>query len=160
MTIAPLALLAMLLSPPAIAGELTEALPGWVVERSPHGYAELVDRVDQAVAESPLNVVTRASATVGAKSLGEEIPGNMVVGVFAPQFAVRLLDASLAAGIEAPLRLYITENPDGTAMLSYKTAEHVLAPYAEEGGQELTALAGELDQILAQIAEQAAGQAQ
>ena len=76
--------------------------------------------------------MTRASATVGAKSLGQDIPGNMVVGVCAPQFAIRLLEASLAAGIEAPLRLYITENPDGTATLSYKTAGHVLAPYAEE----------------------------
>jgi uncharacterized protein (DUF302 family) len=82
----------------------------------------------------------------------------MVVGVFAPQFATRLLEASVAAGIEAPLRLYITENADRTATLSYKTAAHVLAPYTEEGGQELTALASELDQILAQIAAQAASQ--
>jgi uncharacterized protein (DUF302 family) len=102
--------------------------------------------------------VTRASATVGAKSLGQDIPGNMVVGVFAPQFAIRLLEASLAAGIEAPLRLYITENPDGTATLSYKTAGHVLAPYAEEGGETLKALAAELDTILEGIAEQATDQ--
>ena len=138
--------------------ELPAALPGWVIEPTGRNYAELVERVDAAVAASPLNVVTRASATVGAKNLGQNIPGNMVVGVFAPQFAIRLLDASLAAGIEAPLRLYITENPDGTATLSYKTAVHVLEPYAEEGGQTLTALATELDTILQQIAEQAAGE--
>jgi uncharacterized protein (DUF302 family) len=81
-----------------------------------------------------------------------------VVGVFAPQFAIRLLEASLAAGIEAPLRLYITENPDGSATLSYKTAEHVLAPYAEDGGQPLKVLAAELDTILEQIADQATDQ--
>jgi uncharacterized protein (DUF302 family) len=138
--------------------ELPAALPGWVIEPTGRSYAELVERVDAAVAESPLNVVTRASATVGAKSLGQKIPGNMVVGVFAPQFAIRLLDASVAAGIEAPLRLYVTENPDGTATLSYKTAAYVLAPYAEEGGQALTALATELDAILEQIAEQATGE--
>ena len=137
--------------------ELPAALPGWVIEPTGRNYAELVDRVDAAVAKSPLNVITRASATVGAKSLGQTIAGNMVVGVFAPQFAVRLLDASVAAGIEAPLRLYITENPDGTATLSYKTAAHVLAPYKEEGGQTLATLAAELDTILEQIAEQAAG---
>jgi uncharacterized protein (DUF302 family) len=138
--------------------ELPATLPGWVIEPTGHAYAELVERVDTAVAESPLNVVTRASATVGAKNLGQNIPGNMVVGVFAPQFAIRLLDASVAAGIEAPLRLYITENSDGTATLSYKTAAHVLAPYADEGGQALTALGTELDTILQQIAEQAAGE--
>jgi uncharacterized protein (DUF302 family) len=138
--------------------ELPAALPGWVIEPTGHSYAELVERVDAAVAQSPLNVVTRANATVGAKSLGRDIPGNMVVGVFAPQFAIRLLDASLAAGIEAPLRLYIIENTDGTATLSYKTAAYVLAPYADEGGQTLTALAAELDTILEQIAEQATGE--
>jgi uncharacterized protein (DUF302 family) len=148
-------LLAALLAGAAAAGELPDALPGWVIERTGHGYAELIEQVDAAVAASPLNVVTRASATVGAKSLGHDIPGNMVIGVFAPQFAIRLLQTSVAAGIEAPLRLYITENPDGTATLSYKTAAHVLAPYLEEGGQTLTALAMELDSILGQIAEQA-----
>jgi uncharacterized protein (DUF302 family) len=138
--------------------ELPATLPGWVIQPTGRNYAELVDQVDAAVAKSPLNAVTRASATVGAKNLGRKIPGNMVIGVFAPQFAIRLLDASVAAGIEAPLRLYITENPDGTATLSYKTAAYVLAPYAAEGGQTLTALAAELDAILEQIAEQATGE--
>jgi uncharacterized protein (DUF302 family) len=151
-------LLAVLCAAPAAASELPDSRPGWIIERTEQGHAELIENVDGAVAASPLNVVTRASATVGAKSLGQDIPGNMVVGVFAPQFAIRLLDASVAAGIEAPLRLYITENPDGTATLSYKTAAHVLAPYAEEGGQALTALAAELDTILERIAEQATRQ--
>jgi uncharacterized protein (DUF302 family) len=151
-------LLAVLCAAPAAAAELPDTRPGWVIERTEQGYAELIENVDGAVAASPLNVVTRASATVGAKSLGQDIPGNMVVGVFAPEFAIRLLEASLAAGIEAPLRLYITENPDGTATLSYKAAAHVLAPYAEEGGQALTALATELDTVLEQIADQATRQ--
>jgi len=151
-------LLAVLFAAPAAAAELPDTRPGWVIERTEQGYAELIENVDAAVAASSFNAVTRASATVGAKSLGQDIPGNMVVGVFAPQFAIRLLDASLAAGIEAPLRLYITENPDGTATLSYKTAGHVLAPYAAEGGRTLTALAAELDTILERIAEQATRQ--
>lgn len=150
-------LLALLFTSPVAAAGLPDARPGWVIERTGHGYAELIERVDAAVAASPLNVVTRASATVGAKSLGQAIPGNMVVGVFAPEFAIRLLEASVAAGIEAPLRLYITENADRTATLSYKTAAHVLAPYTEEGGSELPVLARELDQILTEIATQATG---
>ena len=151
-------LLALLFAAPAAVAELPDALPGWVIERTEQGYAELIEQVDAAVAASPLNVVTRASATVGAKSLGQEIPGKMVIGGFAPQFAIRLLQTSAAAGIEAPLRLYITENPDGSATLSYKTAVHVLAPYMDEGGPELMALAGEVDTIVEQIVEQATRQ--
>ncbi len=60
--------------------------------------------------------------------------------------------------IEAPIRFYVTENADGTATLSYKTPSAVFAPYIDEGGAELAAIAGELDAIFAAIAKGATGQ--
>ena len=83
------------------------------------------------------------------------IPGNRVVGVFRPDFAVRILRASEAAMIEAPIRFYVTEQPDGSATLSYKTPSFVFAPYMAEGGDALKAAAGELDAIFEGIAKQA-----
>jgi uncharacterized protein (DUF302 family) len=65
-----------------------------------------------------------------------------------------MLAASIPAGIEAPIRFYITENAEGTATLSYKTPTAVFAPYAA-GGEQLTAMARELDAIFAKIAKQA-----
>jgi uncharacterized protein (DUF302 family) len=148
-----LAVAALLVATAAAAAPAQELRPldGWVIHATPHDYATLVDRVDAAVDESALNVVTRSSATVGAEAIGETIPGNMVVGVYAAPFAVRMLDASVQAGIEAPLRLYLTENDDGTATLSYRTASFVFAPY-DDGGDALDELAAELDGILEQIA--------
>ncbi len=102
-----------------------------------------------------MGLVTRASATLGAKSLGKTIPGNMVIGVYHPRFAVRMLAASIPAGIEAPIRFYVTENADGTATLGYKTPSAVFKPYAD-GGEKLRKLARELDAIFAKIAKQAA----
>ncbi|PMX56079.1 hypothetical protein C1Y13_30015, partial [Pseudomonas sp. FW305-33] len=78
-------------------------------------------------------LVTSASASQGAKAAGVDIPGNKVFGIFRNDFARRMLAASVAAGIEAPIRFYVTENPDGTATLSYKTPGAVFAPYADEG---------------------------
>jgi len=130
----------------AVAGPLPDAIEGWDIHPSGHDYPTLVERLDAAIEESPLNKLSAASATVGARSLGQEIPGNMVVHAFAPNFAVRMLEASIAAGYEAPLRFYITENEDGTATLSYKTASFVFAPY-EDGGETLKTLAAELDAI-------------
>ena len=99
-----------------------------------------------------------ASATVGAKKvLKKDIAGNMVVGLYHPRFAVRMLDASIAAGIEAPIRVYITENADGSADLSYKTPSHVFAPYMKEGGSKLKELAAELDSLFEKLTKQAAG---
>ncbi|MEM8687982.1 MAG: DUF302 domain-containing protein [Pseudomonadota bacterium] len=131
---------------------------GWVVMKTPHKYAALIERVMDAAKANKIGVVTKASATVGAKKvLKQDIPGNMVVGLYHPRFAVRMLDASIAAGIEAPIRVYLTENADGTADLSYKTPSMVFAPYMKEGGDKLKALADELDALFAKLTKQAAG---
>ncbi len=140
----------------AARAEMPPELDGFAIHPSAHAYPVLVERLDGAIEASPLNKLSAASATMGAKSLGIEIPGNMVVHAFAPTFAVRMLEASTAAGYEAPLRFYITENADGTATLAYKPATVVFAPYAD-GGEALKALAAELDAIQSAIAEQAVG---
>ncbi len=133
-----------------------DAPAGWSVTDTGHSYKALVDRLGKAVKANKMGLVTRASATLGAKSLGKTIPGNMVVGVYRPDFAVRMLAASVPAGIEAPIRFYITENGDGTATLSYKKPSAVFAPYAD-GGAALRELAAELDTLFAKIAREAAG---
>ncbi len=130
---------------------------GWVVMKTPHNYADLVKRVDAAAKANKIGIVSRASATVGAKKvLKKDIPGNMVVGLYHPRFAVRMLEASIAAGIEAPIRVYLTANEDGSADISYKKPSHVFAPYMPEGGDKLKALAQELDALFARLVQQAA----
>ncbi|HSR72705.1 MAG TPA: DUF302 domain-containing protein, partial [Kiloniellales bacterium] len=119
-------------------------------------YPALIEQLESAIKANKMGLVTRASATLGAKSLGKTIPGNMVIGVYRPDFAVRILEASVPAGIEAPIRFYVTEDPDGTATLSYKTPSTVFAPYFDDGGDALRALAEELDAIFAAIAAEAA----
>lgn len=153
MTLAVMALFLLTLA----AGPAGAAMEGWRVMKTPHGYAELVQRLEQAIADNKMGLVARASATVGAKKmLDKDIPGNTVIGVYRPDFAVRMLEASVPAGIEAPIRFYVTENADGSADLSYKTPSFVFAPY-EDGGQALKDLAAELDAIFAKIAADAVG---
>ena len=125
---------------------------GTVVSKSGHSYETLGDRLLSAIARNKMGVVARASATNGAKKIGIDIAGNQVVMVFHPKYAVRMLQASIAAGIEAPLRYYITENDDGTATLTYRTPSSVFAPYDNDA---LDAMASELDVIFAQIAADA-----
>jgi uncharacterized protein (DUF302 family) len=118
-----------------------------------YGFPELVKRLDAAITAHKMFVVTRASASMGAKRRGVTIPGNMVVGVYRNDFAVRMLDASVPAGIEAPIRFYVWESKDGKAVLSYRKPSVVFAPY--KGGTKLKALAAELDGIFAAIARDA-----
>ena len=115
-------------------------------------FGALVKSVNAAVKANGMFVVTRASASVGAARRDIEIPGNMVVGVYRNDFAVRMLEASVPAGIEAPIRFYLTENADGSATLSYRTPSDLFSPY---GSAALDAMAAELDTIFAKIAADA-----
>ena len=142
-------------APQAVASAGWPEMPGWSIAKTSHDYKTLIERLNEAVKANKMGLVSRGSATLGAKKvLNKTIPGNMVVGVYHPRFAVRMLEASVPAGIEAPIRFYITENDDGTATLSYKTPSAVFAPYTD-GGEKLKALARELDALFAKIAAEA-----
>jgi uncharacterized protein (DUF302 family) len=118
------------------------------------GFAELWSRLEKAAAANKMGIVGRASASKGAAGRGIKIPGNAVIGVYRNDFAVRMLAANVSAGIEAPLRFYVTEDAAGTASLSYRTPSAVFAPY---GGAALAEMAKELDAIFARIAADAVG---
>ena len=144
-----------LLATPAFAFEDLTPREGWDVHNSEYAYADLSDRVRSAVSANGLAVVTRAGPTGAAKKRGIEIPGNTVIGAFNNDFAVRILTLSTAAMIEAPVRLYVTENADGTGTVSYKRPSTVFAPYMDEAGPDLATAAAELDAIFAAIAAEA-----
>ena len=144
-------LAALLISTAAQAGSLAPR-EGWAVHDTDLAHAALFDRLKAAVKAQGLIVVTRAGPTKAAARRGITIPDNMVVGVYNNDYAVRVLSLSIAAMIEAPIRFYLTGDGDGTASLSYKTPSTVFAPYFDEGGAELRAIAAELDAKFAAIA--------
>lgn len=112
----------------------------------------VVQRLETSTADNKMVLVAQASASRGAAGRGVKIPGNTVLMVFRNDFAVRMLQASVAAGFEAPLRIYVTENSDGTTTVSYRTPSVVFSPYRNT---ELDALAKELDPIFARIVNDA-----
>lgn len=128
---------------------------GWEVVPTQSSYEELGNHLAEAIEAERMLMVTQASASSGAKGRGLTIPGNRIIGVYRNDYAVRMLEASVAAGIEAPIRFYITENRDGTATLSWKTPSLVFAPYMDEGGEALAQLAAELDEVFETIAKKA-----
>jgi uncharacterized protein (DUF302 family) len=72
--------------------------------------------------------------------------------VFRNDFAVRLIAGDPEAAFEAPMRIYIYENSDGTATVSYVPPSVVLAPYKHP---TVRAVATELDPILKAIVDRA-----
>lgn len=141
------------LAPAAVRADVAAPYPGTHVIETSKPYGALVKSLTAAIKANKMGLVAKASATVGAKSIGKTIPGNMVIMVYRPDFAIRMLKASVPAGIEAPIRFYIAENPaTGKASLTYRTPSSVFNPYKNT---ELDKMAAELDVIFAQIAADA-----
>ena len=129
-------------------------LPGTVSQKTPHAFDALTARVEKAVAENKMGLVAQASASRGAAARGVKIPGNAVLMVFRNDYAVRMLAASVPAGIEAPIRIYVTENADGTATVTYRRPSALFAPYRNA---ELDGMARELDPVFEKIVKDATG---
>ncbi len=134
---------ALALSQPATA----QTVP-FVEVRSSYDFQDTLSKLQSATRRNKIGIVTRASAQQGAASLGVKIPGNQVWGLFAPRFAVRMLKASVSAGFEAPLRLYIVEAADGGVTVRYRTPSVVFRPY---NNPDLDAMAKELDALFENI---------
>ena len=120
------------------------------VSRAP--FAAVAQALEQAIVEQKMALVCHANAQRGAAARGVTIKGNQVLMVFRNDFAVRLLAADPAAGFEAPLRIYLYENADGTATVTYLRPSAVFAPYSHPG---VRAVAAELDPIVRAIVERA-----
>lgn len=127
-------------------------LPGTITIRTVHGFDTLLKRLEDAITRNKMGLVAQASASRGAAARGVKIPGNAVLMVFRNDYAVRMLEASVPAGIEAPLRFYVAENADGTATLTYRTPSAVFTPYRN---RSLDEMARELDAIFQDIARDA-----
>ena len=147
-------------SPAFADGDMVEvkemtARPGWSHRKTSKSYAQLIGDLKAAVKSHKFGVVTEAGPTEVSRGRGVRIPGNRVIGVFNNVYAVRVLELSTPAMIEAPIRFYVTENADGSADLSYKMPSTVFAPYLEEAGPELDVIGKELDATFASIARAA-----
>jgi len=120
-----------------------------VTLKSTAPFARVAEALERAVTEEKMGLVCHANAQRAAAGRGVTIKGNQVLMVFRNDFAVRLA-ADLVAGFEAPIRIYVYENDDGTATVSYLPPSVVLTPYRHP---EVQAVAGELDGIFKAIVE-------
>ncbi len=148
-----IALLLLVLNIQGVWAEVRTPYPGTRIIETGQPFASYLVKLKKAIRGNKMGIVGEACATCGAKNIGVNIPGNRVVMIFNPFFAVRMLKASEAAGIEAPLRLYVTESADNTARLTYRRPSAVFSVYKVEALDEM---AKELDGILETIVAQAA----
>jgi uncharacterized protein (DUF302 family) len=148
--------LAMLLAVPPMRAvkaqdsdaEFVGPYPGTISWQTDYSFHDLVGRLQKSVAANGMTVLATSSATVR----GGGIPDNAVLLVFRNDYAVRMVQASALAGMEAPIRLYVTAGPDKKATIIYRTPTSIFALY---DNPKLDELAAEMDQIFAKIVDDA-----
>ncbi len=145
-------LLLWLSAAPVTAASHGSPRPGTQIVQTNRSFDVLLQSLRQAIADNRMGLVAQASASRGAASRGISIPGNAVMMIFRNDYAVRMLAASVAAGIEAPLRIYVTENAAGKATITYRTPSTVFGPY---NSPDLDKMALELDVIFEKIIKDA-----
>lgn len=125
---------------------------GRITRVSKVGFAKIASALKQAIEDHKMGLVCHANAQAGAASRGVRIQGNQVFMIFRPDFAIRMLKANVEAGFEAPIRIYLYENGDGSATIKYIQPSALFKPY---GSRELDTLGAELDSTFEQIVARA-----
>ena len=146
-----LSIVLMACAAPYAGAQSTAPLPGTHTTASAYGFDALATRLEKAIEANKMGLVAQASASRGAAARGVKIPGNLVLMVFRNDYAVRMLAASVPAGVEAPLRLYVTEDANGKAV-QVEFTPHGAEFYVAAKGTEGQVHAEGLDRLAAQLA--------
>jgi uncharacterized protein (DUF302 family) len=126
------------------------AQDGRIAVKSTAPFTSVTDALERAITDQKMGLVCHANAQRAAAGRGVAIKGNQVFMVFRNDFAVRLLNADPATGFEAPIRIYVYENADGSATVSYIPPSAVFASYRHA---EVQAVGKELDGIFKAIVD-------
>jgi uncharacterized protein (DUF302 family) len=126
--------------------EFVGPYPGTVSWQTDYPFHELVGRLQKSVAANGMTLVATTTAS------GHGTPDNAVLLVFRNDYAVRMVQANVLSGMEAPIRLYVTATAERKAAITYRTPTSIFALY---DNPKLDDLAAELDQIFAKIIDDA-----
>ncbi|MFQ5947162.1 MAG: DUF302 domain-containing protein [Anaerolineae bacterium] len=136
----------------AVGLPVARAEEGKVVLSSKASFSKVAAAMLKAITNQGMGLVCHANAQQGAAYRRVKIPGNQVFLIFRNDFAVRLINADPRSAYEAPIRIYLYENPDGTATVNYIKPSVLFEVYSHP---EVAKVGAELDPIFEKIVREA-----
>ncbi len=124
-----LALLALMATPVGAQ----EPLPGISTLPSAYDFATTTERLEQAIADEGLTLLTTIDHAANAASVDLELLPTTVFLFGNPQAGTPLMQAAPTFGLDLPQRMLVWENEDGDVFVTWRdpavlAAEHGLAP--------------------------------
>jgi len=123
--------------------------PGTVSLGSSYALADAVHRLEKAVRANGLTLVQ----TVNSGGRGQT--GVSVILVSSSDYWGRILKVDQLAGMEMPIRIYVTDTGNKTSAVIYRAPSSIFALY---DSPELDRIAADLDQVFAKIVDDAIGE--
>jgi uncharacterized protein (DUF302 family) len=150
-----LILVAVALIRPSVAfadddeAEAVGPYPGTVSIASSYSLPDAVHRLEKAVRANGMTLVQ----TVNSGGRGQTAVS--VILVSSSDYWGRILKANQLAGMEMPIRIYVTDTGNHTAAVIYRAPSSIFALY---DSPDLDKIAIDLDQVFAKIVDDAIGE--
>jgi uncharacterized protein (DUF302 family) len=116
--------------------------------------------VDDAIAKlwssieaQNMRVVAHINGQANAAKIGKTVPGDQILEIFRPDFAIRVWAACKPAGHDIPLRIHVYEE-EGETKVACRMPTEVFEPFSSPA---LTEVGTELDVIFNNILETVSG---
>lgn len=110
---------------------------------SKRGFEDVLSALRREIDGAGMKVLHEIDAQAALQSTGETIGGLRLVFFFHPKLVARLLQMDWTAMVEAPLKLAVVEQPDGTVAIRMADPAAAFARYGNPAlaafGQELAA---------------------
>ena len=120
------------------------------VHRYDAPFPQVVKALISGVEQNDMLLVCYINVQENARERGLMIGGNRILEVFRPDYAIRVWEADIEAGVDVPVRIRVCEGSDGYTYARYREPSKTFAPYDND---DLSALGAELDPIFERIVE-------
>ena len=123
---------------------------GLVSKKSPHSVAVTLDRLEQALKDRGVTIVTRWSHSAGAAKVGIALRPTELLLFGNPRLGSHFFTSQQTAGIDLPMKALAWEDESGQVWLGYNDPVYIAERHGIKGrGEVVQKMASALDKFSA-----------
>ena len=123
---------------------------GLISKKSPHSVTVTLDRLEQALKDKGVTIVTRWSHAAGAAKVGIPLRPTELLLFGNPKLGSHFFTSQQTAGIDLPMKALAWEDESGQVWLSYNDPAYIAGRHAVKDRDEIVQkMTGALDKLSA-----------
>lgn len=123
-------------------------VPGLVVKQSPYSASETIDRLENALKEKGISIVTRWNHSAKAGGVGIPLRDTELLLFGNPKLGSHMFTAEQTAGIDLPMKALAWKDESGQVWLGYNDPQYIADRHGIDNRSEVIAkMQGALDKL-------------